>query len=268
MFSKHGVRGRILNRALHHQHNRIYNYDKTTEYGCIKDVDESMSLQFLDMVHYDKGARTWTYIITLDGLFRFTETGKEFGIDMLSKHTMHSDVSVYIAYSGEFVVRRLKLRGRSPTSPGQQTHPPNEIEGGPPDEDPPHDAASYELIIDNDSGTYRPKVELLPKLQQYLEMNFPGLKILTMNGQDDKTQDMKKEQRERKKAEGKGLVFVQGDSSSDLGISDEEGSAERTGGASHKKYQDVKSQVGQRKAAVQNLVHGDTGGADGDGAAA
>ena len=53
-----------------------------------------MTLQFLKMVHYDQGGRIFTYVITLDGLFRFTETGKEFGIDLLSKHTMHSDVNV------------------------------------------------------------------------------------------------------------------------------------------------------------------------------
>lgn len=53
-----------------------------------------MTLQFLDMVHYDTGGRLFTYVITLDGMFRFTETGKEFGIDLLSKHTMHSDVQV------------------------------------------------------------------------------------------------------------------------------------------------------------------------------
>jgi len=59
----------------------------------------------------------------LDGQLRFTETGKEFGIDLLSKHTMHSDVSQYIAFSGEFFIRKI----------GEQSKDPKD----------------YELVIDN-----------------------------------------------------------------------------------------------------------------------
>lgn len=46
-----------------------------------------MTVKFLDLVHYDLGGRVFAYVLTLDSLLRFTETGKEFGIDMLSKHT-------------------------------------------------------------------------------------------------------------------------------------------------------------------------------------
>lgn len=100
MFTAKGIRGKILNRALHHQHERLYNYDRQTEYGVFpeteegKDPDQDVTKKFLDLVHHDQGARIFTFIITLDGLFRFTETGKEFGIDLLSKHTMHGDVNV------------------------------------------------------------------------------------------------------------------------------------------------------------------------------
>lgn len=100
MFTAKGIRGKILNKALHHQHERLYNYDRQTEYGVFpeteegKDPDQEVTKKFLDLVHHDQGARIFTFIITLDGLFRFTETGKEFGIDLLSKHTMHSDVNV------------------------------------------------------------------------------------------------------------------------------------------------------------------------------
>lgn len=94
MFHGSGLRGRILNKALHHQHARIYKYDTNTKYGELDGPGEDMALRFLDLVHYDQGGRLFTYVITLDGMFRFTETGKEFGIDLLSKHTMHSDVNV------------------------------------------------------------------------------------------------------------------------------------------------------------------------------
>ena len=95
MFQGTGFRGTILNKALHHQHERIYKYNSNTEFGTFSDgPGNDMTLQFLEMVHYDQGGRIFTYVITLDGMFRFTETGKEFGIDLLSKHTMHSDVNV------------------------------------------------------------------------------------------------------------------------------------------------------------------------------
>jgi hypothetical protein len=156
MFSKAGLRGRVLNKALHHQHARVYNFSNVTEYGIVKPKSEEATLQFLKMAHYDEGGRIFTYVLTLDGLLRFTETGKEFGIDMLSKHTMHSDVNIYIACSGEFFIRRLSQPDKPADAPGQKTHPNTDIPGGPPDAPPPKDPKNYEVVIDNDSGTYRP----------------------------------------------------------------------------------------------------------------
>ena len=140
----------------------------------------------------------------------------EFGIDMLSKHSMHSDCDNYIAYSGEFFIRRLRNPRKTASPDAQETHPPVEIEGGPPNEDPPNDPAYYILIIDNDSGTYRPNAELLPQLKEYMQKNLPGIHIITLDCQKDeeKMQRWKKEQRERKKAEGSGQILIQGDDSS------------------------------------------------------
>ena len=216
MFTSTSIRGRILNRALHHQHARVYNYDKHTIYGSFPSPSRDMALQFLDLVHYDEGGRIYTYVITLDGQWRFTETGKEFGIDMLSKHTMHSDVNIYIAFSGEFFIRRLKKPYKSGSPDEQPTHPPTNVDGGPPDGKPPKDPAYYSLIIDNDSGTYRPSADLLPQLKQYMERNLPGIKIVTLdcNGDKDKMDRWKSEQRELKKSEGTGQVVIQHDGNS------------------------------------------------------
>ncbi|KAL8764331.1 MAG: hypothetical protein Q9184_000036 [Pyrenodesmia sp. 2 TL-2023] len=228
MFTATSLRGRILNRALHHQHGRIYNYDRTTVYGSFPSPSQDMTLQFLDLVHYDHGGRIFTYVMTLDGMWRFTETGKEFGIDMLSKHTMHADVDIYIAFSGEFFVRRLKSPHKDPFDSAQETHPAAEMGGGPPHSEPPSDPAYYALYIDNDSGTYRPKATLLPLLKGYLQKNLPGLKIVTLDcvADGEKMGKLKEEQRERKKAEGKGRVVVQDDGSS-MSSSDEEELEER-----------------------------------------
>ncbi|KAH0547979.1 hypothetical protein GP486_008278, partial [Trichoglossum hirsutum] len=188
----------------------------------------------------------------LDGLFRFTETGKEFGIDLLSKHTMHSGVAIYIAWSGEFFVRRVKSPKEDPRAPGQRTHPPDEIEGGPPEEDPPEDPEDYELVIDNDSGTYRPNKDLLPLLKSFLEKNFVGLKVLTLACDDDELIKMKNEQREIKKAEGNGRTYVAYDGSSSISSSDEEelearAAAQAEGGDEPKRKRRVQGHVKKGK---------------------
>jgi hypothetical protein len=269
MFTSHSLRGRLLNRALHHQHARIYNFDHTTKYGSFPEPSQDLTKQFLELCYYDEGGRIFTYVLTLDGQLRFTETGKEFGIDLLSKHTMHSDVSIYIAFSGEFFIRRIKHakahKHDSSVDPKTETHPPatpqnddaktetkddneassskastsHQANGSPSqqkhdtegdevhihsgkDTNPTH----YELIIDNDSGTYRPNAKTLPLLQEYLSSNFPGLKVKTLDCQADEElqQSLKNEQREMKKnaAGGKNITYLQNASMSSLSSSDEE----------------------------------------------
>jgi hypothetical protein len=227
MFTAKGVRGFILSKALHHQHARVYNFDSATEFKVVGEPSKEFAAKFLDLVHYDKGGRIFTYVLTLDALFRFTETGKEFGIDMLSKHTMHSDVAAYVAFSGEFFIRRLKHPGNAPPEEGghNTSHPPNDIDNGPPKEEPQvKDPSYYELIIDNDSGTYRPNAKLLPQLKEFFESNFPGLHIVTLDSQGDaeKMGKMKDEQRERKKKEGDRVVYTQASRSSSMSSSDVE----------------------------------------------
>lgn len=258
MFTSHSLRGRILNRALHHQHFRVYNYDRTTVYGSFPSPCKEMSLQFLDLVHFDQGGRIFTYVLTLDGQWRFTETGKEFGIDLLSKHTMHSNVSIYIAFSGEFFIRRLKNPQQDPAE--QETHSPVNIGGGPPQREAPKDPAYYELIIDNDSGTYRPNAELLPQLEDFMHRNLPGLKILTLdcNGDKEKMDKLKSQQRQRKKAEGQHSAVVQGDGGS-ISSSDEEDLDSQAGKPKARgKLGQVGHTIAEPKDQIMNWVQGNT----------
>lgn len=226
MFTAQGVKGFILSKALHHQHARVYNFDQNTEYKVFKEPCLEFTQKFLELVHYDRGGRIFTYVLTLDGLFRFTETGKEFGIDMLSKHTMHSDVASYVAFSGEFFIRRLKHHRRDPPEAGgnNTSHPPDAISSGlfPPSDEPKTDPSYYELVIDNDSGTYRPNCKLLPQLKAFFESNFPGLHVVTIDSQGDaeKMEAMKQEQRDRKKYEGEQIVYTQISRSSSMSSSD------------------------------------------------
>lgn len=133
LFARKGVRGRIAHFGLRRQHSMIYYYSRTTEYGVIDNLDtgtghvdqlnrvgqtsarevkeESIQAQlarrFLDMTQWGEGGRLYTYVINLDGEWHFTESGPEFAIDMLSKHSMHSKVAPEVAFSGEFFVQRL-----------------------------------------------------------------------------------------------------------------------------------------------------------------
>lgn len=227
MFKSTGIRGKIMHKVLHKQHNRIYSFNASTQWGTFGSCSEEASVQFLRMAQFDEGGRIFTYVITLDGLMRFTETGKEFGIDFLSKHTMHSDVATYIACSGEFFVRRLAHADapahQGEADPGEATHPGQDLNDGPPHGDAPEDPKRYQLVIDNDSGTYRPDKNQLPHLQEFLERNLPGLGVVTMHWEDKMLQDLKDNQRKIKKQEGNLVKVVQNSSpeSSDVSSSDE-----------------------------------------------
>ncbi len=223
MFASTGLRGRILNKALHKQHNRVYNFNSSTECGPFEPCSESAAQQLLKMAHYDEGSRVFTYVLTLDAVFRFTETGKEFGIDLLSKHTMHSNVQTYIAYSGEFFIRRLENPDASEEiNPPERTHPDESIPGGPPNEQPPNNPSYYQLIIDNDSGTYRPDKSLLPDLKSFLEKNFPGIGVVAMHWEDKDLQKRKEEQRTAKKREGQVTHMVMNRSVSSISSAESE----------------------------------------------
>lgn len=132
------------------------------------------------------------------------------------------------------MIRRLSDPSKSPSDPSQHTHPTEDVPGGPPKSSPPVDPAKYELIIDNDSGTYRPNKDLIPIFRKFLQRNFPGLKIVVMACDDDKLQKMKDEQRKAKLKEGDGIVYGQGSVSSlasgsnaSISSSDQEGLNER-----------------------------------------
>ncbi|KAI0357325.1 hypothetical protein OH77DRAFT_1475898, partial [Trametes cingulata] len=260
MFRARGIEGILLNRALHKQHRAIYKWDSNTIWGVVgqdsegkkakengdnqgegeeKDAshterpDEAFARKFLEMTAYGTEGRIFTYVIMLDGQWRFTETGEEFAIQLLSKHTMHADVAVEIAYSGEFFVRRVHSSNRSSekhhageTANGDDV-PPQNGHADDPAEDTDTDAESdtdhpdpsslppsaYELVIDNDSGTYRPSKDLLPTLAAYLARpaNLGALgRVRAMDGFEERLKKWKERRAEVKKrargGAGKGVV--------------------------------------------------------------
>lgn len=111
MFRRRGIRGILLHHALHRQHVSIYKWDKNVVWGVIGDHDEmpqgeekererkpteeqdgsghdsdsiAMARQFLRMTSHGTNGRMFTYVIMLDGEFRFTVSSR---IRLLKCHT-------------------------------------------------------------------------------------------------------------------------------------------------------------------------------------
>ncbi|KAJ7623613.1 hypothetical protein FB45DRAFT_926241 [Roridomyces roridus] len=251
MFDDSGIAGRLLYYGLHRQHRSIYKCDKATVWGVIDDTgvninapvkekdletppkrsnslweptpesSAALARAFLDMTSWGEGGKLFTYVITLDGEWRFTETGPEFAIDLLSKHSMHADLAKEIAYSGEFFVQRLQgasQNGDALAANGDATNgdaAPNgdavlsgeattsgDATATATSSPPARDPKDYELVIDNDSGTYRPKKELLPLFERWLSdpRRLGGLgRVRAMDG-FDKGLEKAKEERKKEKA--------------------------------------------------------------------
>lgn len=228
-FTRAGVRGRLLNHALHSQYNSLYSHDASTEYGVIRDGGGiALARRFLEMVHWSEGHRVFTYVITLDGEWHFTETGTEFAIDLLSKHSLHSDVSRVIAYSGEFFVQhRSGDHGHEHEPEHQHGDSDSNLDyihthRGHKQAD--HDPSNYELVIDNDSGTYRPNKDYLPVLVDWLHSNLRGLGGVTYyDCFNKKLEELKKKRKEAKHATGRTIFRQRSMSSSgSISSSDEE----------------------------------------------
>ncbi|KAI8974188.1 hypothetical protein BD414DRAFT_183714 [Trametes punicea] len=108
----------------------------------------------------------YTYIIAVeDDTFRFSETGAAFFVDFASKHALHANCAPAVRYSGEF-------------------HP--RPEGGWENfsDDVPDESVRWELVIDNNSGTYSPDPMMLPDLKELLQYNFPGFTIHALDRND------------------------------------------------------------------------------------
>lgn len=108
----------------------------------------------------------YTYIISAeDDSFRFSETGAAFFVDFVSKHALHSNCAEYVRYSGEFHPRPVG---------GWENF----------SDEKSDDEVEWELVIDNNSGTYSPDKTLLPQLKALLEYNFPGFGIIALDHDD------------------------------------------------------------------------------------
>lgn len=151
-------------------HRMLYARSTTNNFGVVKN-----SQDIVDILHGGKaGTQTahrvkpavYTYIISVDDdSFRFSETGAAFFVDFASKHALHANCAEAVRYSGEF-------------------HP--RPEGGWENfnDETPDDQVQWELVLDNNSGTYAPDPMMLAELKELFEYNFPEFQIWTFDFND------------------------------------------------------------------------------------
>ncbi|KAL0577670.1 hypothetical protein V5O48_004318 [Marasmius crinis-equi] len=109
----------------------------------------------------------YTYIISAeDESFRFSETGAAFFVDFASKHALHANCAENVRYSGEFHPR---------PKGGWEAFSDNTSD----------ENVEWELVFDNNSGTYAPDKALLPNLKALFEQNFPGFNIFALDRDDE-----------------------------------------------------------------------------------
>ncbi|CEG41727.1 C2 domain [Plasmopara halstedii] len=151
VFSPDHAEAPILRQLVKTQHALVYEHNqKSTKYGTIRAPGD-----FFHLLHNgmrDEKPVLFTYAITSNGWF-FSETGAGFFKDMLSKHMVHSNAAESVKYAGEFRIEKTKNGTRK-------------------------------LVIDNNSGTYAPHKESLPRLKQLMENNFPGIVCEALNRND------------------------------------------------------------------------------------
>ncbi|KAJ4479125.1 hypothetical protein J3R30DRAFT_3289485 [Lentinula aciculospora] len=114
----------------------------------------------------------YTYIISAeDDSLRFSETGAAFFVDFASKHALHANCCERVRYSGEFHPRP---RAKDGSWTGWQDF----------NDSMSDDSVDWEVLIDNNSGTYSPDQAMLPTLQALLEHNFPGFRVHALDRED------------------------------------------------------------------------------------
>ncbi|KAJ3907028.1 hypothetical protein F5879DRAFT_1065500 [Lentinula edodes] len=115
----------------------------------------------------------YTYIISAeDDSLRFSETGAAFFVDFASKHALHANCCDRVRYSGEFHPRP---RAKNNSWIGWQDFSDSMSD----------EMVDWEVLIDNNSGTYSPDKAMLPTLQALLEYNFPGFKVQALDREDE-----------------------------------------------------------------------------------
>lgn len=160
MIFAEGAQGEVIRACIQSEHSALYGI--SSEGGVSRALGRTKgrrkieylptSQDFLRMIKcgVHRGMmRVFTYVILDSGLF-FCETGARMARDVLSKHAVHANAEPRVRYAGTF---RCVFT-------------------------PDHDMV---IVVDNDSGTYRPAGEHLELVQKVFQINFPGLQVVGLD---------------------------------------------------------------------------------------
>ncbi|KAG0239411.1 hypothetical protein BGW41_007675 [Actinomortierella wolfii] len=149
------LEGLNIRNALHSQHSYLYRHGKNTIYNALATAEDIGNLLHGNRdPSLDLQTVVFTYSIVPKGMY-FSETGTAFFQDFMSKHAMHANRATEVMYSGEFRLYRDAQYSNA-----------------------------WTLLIDNNSGTYAPRKEDLPKVKELFERNFPDLRVVVMDHED------------------------------------------------------------------------------------
>jgi len=158
-----------LRSAIQASHRLLYARSVSNAFGVIESIEDVCTLFSIDgTASHARRIKpaVYTYIIsTDDDSLRFSETGAAFFVDFASKHALHSNCAKAVRYSGEFHPR--PVGGWARFSDAIR------------DED-----VEWEIVIDNNSGTYSPDPALLPKVKEIVELNFSGFRVVALPHED------------------------------------------------------------------------------------
>ncbi|KAJ3760629.1 hypothetical protein EV360DRAFT_39334 [Lentinula raphanica] len=170
--------------GIHAGHKMLYARSTSNGFGVIQSAEDVMKLfeggidaraaptEERPFAHRIKPA-VYTYIISAqDDSLRFSETGAAFFVDFASKHALHADCAEQVRYSGEF---HLRPRAKDGSWCGWQDF----------SDSMPDTSVDWEVLIDNNSGTYSPDKAMLPTLKGLIDCNFPGLDVLALDREDE-----------------------------------------------------------------------------------
>mmetsp|Transcript_10246 Transcript_10246/g.20561 ORF Transcript_10246/g.20561 Transcript_10246/m.20561 type:complete len:368 (-) Transcript_10246:82-1185(-) len=115
-------------------------------------------LQLIDGGIRGERRHVYTYAVIDSGMY-FSETGAVCSKDACSKHAVHANGEAAVRYSGTFRICE--------------------------------DAEAAVMVVDNDSGTYRPNGDQVDLLRQLLETNLPGLRVRGLSVLEPQPEDTK-----------------------------------------------------------------------------
>jgi len=149
-------------------HSLLYARSTRNGFGTIQNAHDFLALLTGGRTApYRVKPAVYTYVIAMeDDTLRFSETGAAFFVDFASKHALHANCAEAVRYSGEFHPRPAGgwAAFRDSTTADSDV--------------------DWELVMDNNSGTYAPDKTLLPRLRELMEYNIPGFTFVTLDRGD------------------------------------------------------------------------------------